>query len=389
MSRLVFSSLSFYSRHISHTFVLPPSPLQKNALLIIFRTNLTFANQAKSNFLQGMSLSALVDQTRPVLHLLRRTTDNLEEDPETFVKTLKASYLDLPLKKPTARHHARIFLVCAWIFKNVLLGSKRVTQRELFYCLKSQFKDQRQCNSIILDISGLLQLSRSSLGILAEGRGLVFGDLKIVCSEGSGKSVDCTSGHQTIHYSLLEKTVFLSKAKYIIVVEKEGIFFNLVEGGLCKNLPCILVTGKGYPSLDCRALVKRLNVELELPCFGMFDYNPHGLAILMSFKLGSANMALESSQYTVPSMKWLGMHHSDAEEVPATDRKRFSLTDLRMCQKLLETQFIAQNSKYKKEVEAMTQTHYKVDLQALLLLKGWNFLASCWVPNKILSWQYI
>ncbi|KNC74791.1 hypothetical protein SARC_12668, partial [Sphaeroforma arctica JP610] len=61
--------------------------------------------------------------------------------------------------------------------------------------------------------------------------------------------------------------------KCVIVCEKETIFSHLIQTGLLETLPCILITGQGFPSIGTRTLIARLEAELHLPIYGVFDYN--------------------------------------------------------------------------------------------------------------------
>lgn len=102
-------------------------------------------------------------------------------------------------------------------------------------------------------------------------------------------------------------------ARYILVVEKDAVFTYLCGQRLWDSLPCVLVTGCGYPPLSVRAVLKQLSTELQLPVLGLFDYNPHGIQILLTYKIGSVRMGLESHAYAL-DLKWLGLHHQDIME---------------------------------------------------------------------------
>ena len=99
-------------------------------------------------------------------------------------------------------------------------------------------------------------------------------------------------------------------ARYILVVEKDAVFTYLCGQRLWDTLPCILVTGCGYPPLSVRAVVRQLSTQLGLPVLGLFDYNPHGLRIHLTYKYGSTRMGTEAHAYAV-DIKWLGVHHDD------------------------------------------------------------------------------
>jgi hypothetical protein len=67
-----------------------------------------------------------------------------------------------------------------------------------------------------------------------------------------------------------------------------GIFSRLSEDSFWKRYPCIIVTGRGFPDLATRALVHQVSTRFKLPVFGIADCNPFGLALLLTYKFGSA-----------------------------------------------------------------------------------------------------
>ncbi|KAG8375019.1 hypothetical protein BUALT_Bualt10G0056000 [Buddleja alternifolia] len=217
----------------------------------------------------------------------------------------------------------------------ILVQEKKVTQRELFYKLlcdsPDYFTSQSQVNRTIQDLVALLRCSRYSLGIMASSRGAVAGRLweswdlesrysPSVTHEPNQEAVDCsTSGSSGYAISgdlnLLEKLVMKSDARYIIVVEKHAIFQRLAEDCVFNQIPCILITAKGYPDIGTRLLLHRMSREFpELPILGLVDWNPAGLAILCTFKFGSIAMGLEAYRYAC-NVKWLGLRKDDIEQL--------------------------------------------------------------------------
>lgn len=102
-------------------------------------------------------------------------------------------------------------------------------------------------------------------------------------------------------------------ARYVLVVEKDAVFTYLCGQRIWDTLPCVVVTGCGYPPLSVRAVVRSLSSQLSLPALGLFDYNPHGARILLTYKFGSTRMGLEAHAYAA-DVKWLGVHYSDIME---------------------------------------------------------------------------
>uniref|UniRef100_K3XBK4 Topoisomerase 6 subunit A/Spo11 TOPRIM domain-containing protein n=1 Tax=Globisporangium ultimum (strain ATCC 200006 / CBS 805.95 / DAOM BR144) TaxID=431595 RepID=K3XBK4_GLOUD len=80
----------------------------------------------------------------------------------------------------------------------------------------------------------------------------------------------------------------------IIIVEKDGIFSRLREDKFFDTLPSILVTGRGFPDLATRVFVSFLSRSLNIPVIGLSDCNPFGASIILTYKLGSARMPLET-----------------------------------------------------------------------------------------------
>ena len=69
-----------------------------------------------------------------------------------------------------------------------------------------------------------------------------------------------------------------SRARVVLVVEKDSIFRRLVADRFTERLPSVLITASGYPDLATRALVGSVVGALGVRCFALTDYNPHGSA---------------------------------------------------------------------------------------------------------------
>eukprot|EP00268_Persea_americana_P060547 TRINITY_DN7555_c0_g1_i10.p1 TRINITY_DN7555_c0_g1~~TRINITY_DN7555_c0_g1_i10.p1 ORF type:complete len:112 (-),score=13.06 TRINITY_DN7555_c0_g1_i10:635-970(-) len=73
--------------------------------------------------------------------------------------------------------------------------------------------------------------------------------------------------------SLLQKLDLHSDARYIIVVEKDAIFQRLAEDRLFDQIPCILITAKGYPDMATRFFLHRLSKSFpDLPILALVDW---------------------------------------------------------------------------------------------------------------------
>ena len=106
------------------------------------------------------------------------------------------------------------------------------------------------------------------------------------------------------------------RASCVLVVEKDSVFRRLVDDRFIERLPCVLITGCGFPDLATRALVQRVAEALDVRCFCLTDYNPHGMALMLAYKHGTDSLALERDACT-PSMRWLGLRAADVRRSAA------------------------------------------------------------------------
>ena len=160
-------------------------------------------------------------------------------------------------------------------------------------------------------------------------------------------------------------------ARYILVVEKDAVFTYLCGQRIWDSLPCIIVTGCGYPPLSVRAVIKQLSDQLRVPVLGLFDYNPHGVRILLTYKHGSTRMGMEAHSYAV-DIKWLGVHHSDLFD-SSTEQPRVELsaiqqwkaTDERVYSSVATNVAAMECPQYSREVSLMGKVKVKAEIEVL------------------------
>ena len=78
------------------------------------------------------------------------------------------------------------------------------------------------------------------------------------------------------------------------------------------------MTGCGYPDVATRALVTKLHAKAPfLEPVGVCDYNPHGLALLLTYKATSrmSKSRFETSDVTTDAVKWLGLRSAHMQEI--------------------------------------------------------------------------
>ncbi|KAF0705836.1 hypothetical protein AaE_014361 [Aphanomyces astaci] len=277
----------------------------------------------------------------------------------------------------------------------LLLEDKSITQRELYY-LHPFFESQKEADESILDTGGFLGVPRECLNIVGGVKGCFTGRISI---QENGQWVDCAkdgpSGRPITRDILrLHHDQIDSDARFILVIEKDGImsaysiFNRLSEDLFFDAMPCILVTGKGFPDLATRCFVKKLSDFLQVPVLGLCDCNSFGLSILLTYKFGSARMPLDSIHYAV-DIEWLGLRPSQLEalELPNVVKKKCSNQDKRRMKSLMLHPFVQMQPQYRHEIDLWLADPYKVELEALHT-KGFGFLGQ-FVQDSILHVDYI
>lgn len=338
-------------------------------------------------------LEALVREEPPSLLVPRRSVINtalFHDDDGMPVLRTGGLCVEKRLTLAGARSFARIWKLLDAVHALVSCN-KTATQRELYYMGSSFFLSQAECNEGILDVAGLLRVPRHCLGVTSTvkgnfcgrcvPRGFVDGDddelaLTLISPLTPGArgpivlhslqyrflppphaGLPAPSGTPCSSWTVASATAattisnefvalpirFSSDARFVLVIEKDGVFQRLLEDGFADAARCIMVTGKGFPDLATRAFVKKLQVcprnvqrfpphthcththalhartlmhflpqtALGVPVYGLADYNPYGLALLLTYKVGSARMGFEASKYAA-DVKWLGLRCATA-----------------------------------------------------------------------------
>ncbi|XP_057802778.1 meiotic recombination protein SPO11-2 [Salvia miltiorrhiza] len=382
MGDLLKNSIFFSDQHICYADILPPSEvrLRIEVAILSFLRNLSSSTPSVSDI---PLISRKMSNSRVSRGLLTENTRIFLSD-SFSTKSL--------MNENTANSLIRVWKVMEMCYQ-ILGQEKKVTQRELFYKLLSDspqyFTSQLQVNRSIQDLVALLRCSRYSLGIMATSRGVVAG--RLILQEPNQDVIDCSvcgsSGYAISgDLNFLENLVIKSDARYIIVVEKHAVFQRLAEDRLFNQIPCILITAKGYPDIGTRFLLHRMSREFpQLPILALVDWNPAGLAILCTFKFGSVTMGLEAYRYAC-NVKWLGLRKDDIEQlIPEESLIPLKPRDYQIA-KSLESSEMLQDT-YKEELAAMIQSGRRSEIEALYF-NGYDFLGK-YIGKKIVQANYI
>eukprot|EP00760_Papus_ankaliazontas_P024418 PhM_4_TR2295/c0_g1_i1/m.70124/K10878/SPO11; meiotic recombination protein SPO11 len=233
------------------------------------------------------------------------------------------------------------------------------TLRDVYYRVSPHVAvSQNHTNAIVGKLAAELEVPRAALRIFASSRGYIAGRVTVrgiscACPCGVGVPGDLTSG----------EVVPDPTARYVIIIEKDCVFQAISRSLLWQRLPCILLTGCGFPDVATRVAARCLEDE-GLKCFGLVDYNPAGVRILTTYRGNTARSSRATSarevvNVAVRSLTWLGVHARDVKDggartVPLTTRDR------QLKEGLLSDETVPQE--WRDEVRNMT---FKAEIQAL------------------------
>lgn len=121
------------------------------------------------------------------------------------------------------------------------------------------------------------------VGLLATAKGLVAGNMTITLID--DHVVNCTVPGGALIPQIASNVISVrAKARFVLVVEKDAAFQKLLEENCPRVLNCILVTGKGYPDVATRMLVRLLSEEMGLPVYVLVDADPFGVDIMLIYR---------------------------------------------------------------------------------------------------------
>ncbi|KAI1865335.1 uncharacterized protein JN550_008383 [Neoarthrinium moseri] len=215
--------------------------------------------------------------------ILEDAADALTENrPMTIPLRNRRSGNEVPVSFPTpAGTGARRFtavLHILYICHEALVTGNIVTKRNIYYHNPGLFGSQAYVDYLVDDIAFTFGVSRDHLNIVAASKGLI-----------AGGQFSHGDGHHATFRSLAAAS-----------------YFNSSSAG-----PGLLVTAKGYPDLATRQFLSLLHSAYAyIPMYALVDFDPDGIGIMRTFKLGSRNLDHEVNA-TVPSLSWLGVKSED------------------------------------------------------------------------------
>ncbi|KPV74908.1 uncharacterized protein RHOBADRAFT_36872 [Rhodotorula graminis WP1] len=241
----------------------------------------------------------------------------------------------------------------------------------MFYRDVTLFVKQAIVDSLVDDLAASLRVRRSDLNVVATAKGLFAGAVKLVLTDGSELS-SADRGTLVPPGTLVDR-LELEKVKWVLVVEKDAVFQSLVSSSLLDDDELgagVLLTGKGYPDLATRELLKRLSDDLPFtPIFALVDSDPHGLSILSVYAHGSSLQSHDAHNLVVPRLQWLGIKGT---EWAALGVDRDDLLPLTKADRVKALSMLKKDDlpdAWRRELEFMLHLQRKAEIQILSLTR--------------------
>jgi meiotic recombination protein SPO11 len=251
----------------------------------------------------------------------------------------------------------------------------------MFYQDPALFGSQSVVDRCVDDIAHTFNTTRTALNVTAVAKGLIAGAGTFCRRDGS--TIRCDADRDGILVPALKEllSVNLSGVKWILVIEKEATFRSIAGSAFWETTAAegMILTGKGYPDLATRALLRFLsepsarNGFASPVIFGLADFDPDGLAILSTYKHGSKALAHESSGHSVPQLRWLGLKssllpHEDQRSVGTQGVLKLTKRDRSKARGMLEQHVpsdIVLDLSWQSELRHMLMLNVKAELQML------------------------
>ncbi|KAI0655961.1 DNA topoisomerase IV alpha subunit [Cubamyces menziesii] len=300
-----------------------------------------------------------------VLHLADRREERVEQLPMRSMEMPRRS------RGPSSRPFAQLFKTLDLIHE-ALIDDIPMTKRDMYYNDVDLYGSQSTVDRLVDDLAATWQISRADLSIRASPKGLICGS-GLAIHLRSGGVVELSSGEPALIPASedIERFEADNTLAWVLIVEKEAVFQTLcsLELGTHDALPGrgLVITGKGYPDVATRQLVRTLaeNLPLQVPILALVDGDAFGIDILSVYKYGSMCMQHEKEQLAAERVQWLGLWSSELSALGILKDALIPITkhDARKAHALLRRANCPAH--WRKELQHMLFTRRKAEIEII------------------------
>ena len=323
----------------------------------------------------------------PRIAMPSRTTDNIVYDDKVGHYVLGDRKV---IRSAANVRHLKPLSQMTWgmnVARELLETEKTTTLRDVYYMAEGSeevsFEDQSESDRIITDLESILLFAREDFNVYPEERSAIFGD---VVAEYTVKGYEGKRINLTMHPDGVMVGPALATAEFVetsadkvIAIEKGAMFSRFVEDQAWKRFHAVLIHTAGQAPRSTRKLIRRLNVELELPVYLFADADPWGLHICQVIISGSANAA-HISELVTPKAKWAGVYASDITKYDLPSTK---LTDMDMRRlNEIEKDVRYQKGRWKEEIQHFFEIKKKAEQEAFSKY-GLSFIVDKYLKKRL------
>ncbi|KAI0769325.1 topoisomerase acting in meiosis [Trametes elegans] len=262
--------------------------------------------------------------------------------------------------------------------------------RDMYYKDVQLFGTQLTVDRLVDDLAATFQLGRADLNVRASSKGLMCGSgLRVHLN--SGETVTVSDSEPALIPCAEDICQFEvdNGLAWVLVVEKDAVFQTLcrLRLGTHSSLPGqgLLITGKGYPDVATRQLVKTLseNLHSRIPVMVLVDGDAYGIDILSVYKNGSTRMQHEKEHLAAARVQWLGLWSSELAGFGVQKDVLLPITkhDEKKARSLLKRENIPE--KWRKELQHMLFTRRKAEIEVLSAVRSTDYAADIGHTNSI------
>ncbi|KAK0423809.1 hypothetical protein QR680_008340 [Steinernema hermaphroditum] len=241
-----------------------------------------------------------------------------------------------------------------------LTTNSMATRRDVFYEQKRLYGSQRTFDAAVTSICRLLNCTRRDLNLHQQ---------------------------RTTNW----KTAFRGRKQ--LRTRRDQHRRTLLYEDFRRRFPdALLVTGRGYPDICTRHVLRRIIEITRVPCFCLTDADPHGIAIFMTYKYGAETPSAVNENCFVPDIIWLGMRPSDAKRLPIGGDQflRLQPGDKKRLNGLLGRALTLSEHTVVEELQLMVREDFKLELEAISGISA-RYMTSVYIPQclKRLGYRYL
>ncbi|KAI0829683.1 DNA topoisomerase IV alpha subunit [Trametes gibbosa] len=291
-------------------------------------------------------------------------------------------------KGPSARPFAQL-LRTADLMHEALVDDIPTTKRDMYYKDVQLFGSQPNVDKLVDDLAATFQMSRADLNVRASCKGLICGTgLMIHLRNGETVKLSDSEPMLVPHSEDIQRFEADNELAWVLVVEKEAVFQTLsrLRLGSHESLPGkgLVITGKGYPDIATRQLVRTLSANLpsRIPILGLVDGDAYGIDILSVYKYGSTSMQHEKEHLAAPRIQWLGLWASELAALGIQKDALIPITkhDEKKARSLLKRGGVP--AEWRKELQHMLFSRRKAEIEVLSVIRSVTDCTADLPPNR-------